>query len=228
MITIKGFKLPFSQLAEKAIVNFVGGKTFQDDIARANANFKRRPWIRSRIAEGSENYNADLVMMMRAFDRALDGAKAGDRLVFLLRRIRGALHVETNEKGLIWDRRTQELPEECKFYLNQLTELIQQAILSADTKFFRKLGVALEHAARHRPEYEKRFMVCQAFSALYESDKRLPSAEEVALDASIALSNVRFIGKKLGLKFGHATWRRRDHAETVRRFLVDRIERKKQ
>ena len=236
-IWIKGFKLPFSQLAQKAIVNFISGRTFQDDIAKANANFKLRPWIRSRIAKGSENYNADLVMMMGAFDRALDGAKAGDRLVLLLRKIRGALHVDTNEKGLVWDRRTQELTEECKFYLSHLTELMQQAVLavpSADTKFFRQLIVALEHAARPRPKYEKRFVVCQAFSALYESDKRLPSAETVwdyinrlKLDgATIALSSVRFIGKELGLKFGHATWKRRDHAEIVTAFLANRLKEK--
>jgi hypothetical protein len=233
-ICIKGFELPFSQLAQKAIVNFISGRTFHDDIAKADANFKLRPWIRSRIAKGSENYNADLVMIMRAFDRAFDGTKAGDQLVFLLRKIRGALHVDTNEKGLVWDRRTQELPKECEFYLSKLTERSLKAILSANTEFFCQLAVALEHAARPQPKYEKRFMVCQAFSVLYESAKRLPTAEEVweyinrlALnDATIALSSVRFIGKELGLKFGHATWKRRDHAEIVTRFLADRLKEK--
>jgi hypothetical protein len=215
-ICIKGFKLPFSQLAEKAIVNFISGRTFQDDIAKADANFKLRPWIRSRLAEGSENYNGYLVMMMRAFDRAFDGTKAGDQLVFLLRKIRQALHVGTTETGLVWDRRTQELPQECKFYLSQLTELMQQAVLSADTKFFRELGDALKHAARPRPKYEKRFMVCQAFSALLERDERLPTVEavlefindRVPSTECLERSTVDYIGKALGLKFGRATWKR--------------------
>jgi hypothetical protein len=228
-IYIRGFKLPFSQLAEKAIVNFVSGRTFEDDIAKANADFKHRPWIRSRLAESSQNYDADLVMMMRAFDRALDGAKTGEQLVLLLRKIRGALHVETNEKGLVWDRRTQDFPKECEFYLSKLTELSLKAILSADTEFFRQLAVALEHAARPQPKYERRFMVCQAFSALYESNKKLPTAEAVqdcineSDEKPIGLSSVRFIGKKLGLRFGHATWRRRIMLRTVRCFRAERL-----
>jgi hypothetical protein len=214
-IHIRGFKLPFSQLARQAIVNFVSGRTFQDDIAKANADFKYRPWIRSRLAKGSQNYDANLLMMMRAFDRALDGAKPGEQLVLLLRKIRGALHVETNEKGLVWESRTQEFPKECEFYLSKLTELSLKAILSADTEFFCQLAVALEHAARSQPKYERRFMACQAFSALYEPNNTLPSAEAVqnyineSNDKTIALSSVRFIGKQLGLQFGHATWRRR-------------------
>jgi len=170
-------------------------------------------------------------MMMKAFDRALDGAKAHERLVFLLRRIRGALHVNTNEKGLVWDRKTQQIPKECQFYLSKLTKQIQEAVLTADTKFFCLLVVALEHATRPQPKYEKRFMVCQAFSMLYESAKKLPTAEAVSdcinssalNDATIALSSVRFIGKELDLKFGHATWKRRDHAEIATRFLADRL-----
>jgi hypothetical protein len=197
MKTVKGYELPFSDIASEALTNFFYALRF-DEVIERNRDYK---------------FDPNLVMIMHAFERALDGAKASDRLLILLRRVRAGS------------------PGVRAVFLKELTKLIEEAVLRADANFFRELADALEkHAARYRPKYERRFMVCQAFETLLERDEKLPTVEAVMKfinervphNECLERSTLDYIGKELGLKFGRATWKRQSPRQTKKtvNFLI--------
>src|SRR5260370_38908008 len=90
----KGYQLPLSLIAVEALTNFFYGLSFDEIIAR-NSDYK---------------FDPNLVMIMHAFERALDGAKASDRLLTLMRRVRAGS------------------PGVRAVFLKELTKLIEEAL----------------------------------------------------------------------------------------------------
>lgn len=153
----------------------------------------------------------DLVMLLRAFERALDGRKrAGNELVNCVRNIRRGTPAIPfrNRPGEV---RTKSLRDSL---FEDINREVKNAILTGSSKYLRNLADAVDRALPSRPKANKGFVICLAFAALCERDERLPTVDEVysyiraSLGACYRIS-VKTVWKSsdsLGLKFGKGTW----------------------
>jgi hypothetical protein len=143
------------------------------------------------------------VMISRAFDHALSDPNASNELAAWLR------HVRNSSPGTVLiPRRAVSDPN-----------VFPKTLASKDGP--EVLKRAQESAARTGPtrRFEQRFLVCLAFSYLYQRENRLPTQREVLdyinerpgkpkSEKWMTLSSLQHIGKFLKLKFGHATYRK--------------------
>jgi hypothetical protein len=146
---------------------------------------------------GDNDYtDANHVMIIRAFERALINPKVNKSLAAVQRLMR----VEPKWAAAEWGKKLANLaPLQNKASIEQLTMAAKDAIRPGPIK-------------RNR----KRFVVCLTFSYLYERDGRLPTQretldyinEESTNRDPLALSSLQTAAKYLGLKFGHATYSR--------------------
>jgi hypothetical protein len=133
------------------------------------------------------------VMVMRAFGRALANPKVNESVASILRLIR----VEPNWVADEWGKRLARI----------LQNLPSDELYRADKDAWR-----YGPTTRNR----KRFLVCLVFSYLYERDRKLPTQRETLdyinengpNEKSLVLSSLQTEAKYLGLKFGHATYRK--------------------
>jgi hypothetical protein len=182
---------PRTALTQQAIINFARGETFEAQI------------------KADEDPN--LVMIKRAFDRAFiceAADKAGERVsrfILLWRRIRWL------QDGLAWFSNELERLKQLAAYQEQLMGLLKEAAQLGDNDFFTRVRQAIKRAPREKARYMSGFIVCAAFSKLYENSglsgqRHLPTATQVKdcikkFFPDFADSNVGFFGNKLGLKF---------------------------
>jgi hypothetical protein len=145
---------------------------------------------------GDNDYtDANDVMIMRAFERALINPKVNKSLAAVLRLMRA----EPKWAAAEWAKKLSNLePLQNKASVEQLVTAAKDAIRPCPTK-------------RNR----KRFVVCLAFSYLYERDGRLPTQRETldyinenSNEKSLALSSLQTEASYLGLRFGRATYSR--------------------
>jgi hypothetical protein len=143
------------------------------------------------------------VMISRAFERALSDPNANNELAAWLR------HVRNSPGGTVFiPRRAVTGPD-----------VFQKTLASEDGPEVHKR--AHESAARTGPNrrFAQRFLVCLAFSYLYERDHRLPTQREVLdyinersgkpkSEKTLTLSSLQAAAKFSQLRFGHATYRR--------------------
>lgn len=145
---------------------------------------------------GDNDYtDANHVMIMRAFERALINPKVNKSLAAVLRLMRAEPKWAAAERG----KKLANLePLQNKASIEQLEMAAKDAIRPGPTK-------------RNR----KRFVACLTFSYLYERDGRLPTQRETLdyineertnMDPLLKLSSLQTEAKYLGLKFGHATY----------------------
>jgi hypothetical protein len=159
-----------------------------------------------RVVEVDE----DTVMLLRAFERALDGKRAGDPLVNRIRNIRRGTPAIPfrNHPGEV---RTKSLGDSL---LEDTNREVKTAILTGDSKYLRDLANAVDRALPTRPKADKGFVICLAFAALCERDERLPNVNKVhsyiveCLGARYRINEntVWKTRESLGLKFGKGTW----------------------
>jgi hypothetical protein len=147
---------------------------------------------------GDNDYtDANHVMIMRAFERALVNPKVNKPLAAVLRLMRAEPKWAAAERGK---------------KLANLEPLQNKASIE-------QLEMAAKDAMRPGPKKRnrKRFVVCLTFSYLYERDGRLPTQRETLdyineertnRDPPLKLSSLQTEAKYLGLKFGHATYRK--------------------
>jgi hypothetical protein len=164
---------------------------------------------------GDNDYtDANHVMIMRAFERALINPKVNKSLAAVLRLMRAEPKWAAAERG----KKLANLePLQNKASVEQLGKAAKDVIRPGPTRRFKQ-----------------RFLVCLAFSYLYERKNRLPTQREVLdyinerpgkrkSEKWMTLSSLQHIGKFLRLKFGHATYRkarqRRRDWETVTKAL---------
>jgi hypothetical protein len=183
---------PRTALSQQAIINFARGETFEAQIKAAE--------------------DPNLLMIMSAFDRAFiceAADKAGERvsrLILLWRRIRWSQDGLGSYPGELV--RLKRLAT----YQEQFMELLEEAARVGGNDFFTRMRQAVKRIAREEARYMKGFIVCAAFSKLYEDSglsagRHLPTATQVKdcikkFFPDFPDSNVGFFGEKLGLKFG--------------------------
>jgi hypothetical protein len=159
---------------------------------------------------GHNDYtDANHVMIMRAFERALIKPKINKSLAAVLRLMRAEPKWAAAERG----KKLANLePLQNKASVEQFGKAAKDAIRPGPTK-------------RNR----KRFLVCLVFSYLYERNGRLPiqretldyiNEERTNRDPLLALSSLQTAAKYLGLKFGHATYNTASQKRLDRETLV--------
>ena len=158
---------------------------------------------------GDNDYtDANRVMIMRAFERALVNPKVNKSLAAMLRLMRAEPKWAAAERG----KKLANLePLQNKASVEQFGKAAKDAIRPGPTK-------------RNR----KRFLVCLVFSYLYERNGRLPTQRETLYineertnrDPLLALSSLQTAAKYLGLKFGHATYNTASQKRLDRETLV--------